>query len=72
MKNKQIIGGLLVLAVGFIGCSQCQDCYDYTGPVPGSPNQTYYERSGSALSGAQAPVVTEHGSPTVITPMPGQ
>ena len=68
---------LLAAVATLVGCRMCQDCYDCTGPVPGSPNYgAYYTtpRSGSVVRGApvySAQAGTYEGAPVYGPPVYG-
>jgi hypothetical protein len=58
----------LLFAAAIPGCGMCQDCHDYSGPVPQSENFGDFHntpRSGSAVAGLPAGAV--QGEP-VLTP----
>lgn len=61
--------GSALLLLALCGCRMCQDPWDYSGPVQGSPSIPYgatTTRSGSVLNGGPAPA----SSPTAAPDMP--
>lgn len=49
---------LLILLASAAGCRQCQNCYDYCGPLPDEPCDFMY-RKNSILSGGNGDVVAD-------------
>ena len=57
MRRRIWAAGVLGLIAFAVGCSMCQNPYDYHGPVmsPGCPNYGFNAREGSILSGGPGP-----------------
>lgn len=69
--RRCIIGLLLLCGVG---CTMCQNPYDYAGPTigpNGQPVGNFTQRTGSAFNGTSPPIAGPQ-SPTPAVPPPNQ
>ena len=69
MKRTLLVAMLLTFSVAGVGCTMCQNCWDYQGPVVGPdgvPTEGFADRAGSILGGAPADMID--GVPTEAAP----
>ena len=69
MKRTLLVAMLLTFSFAGVGCTMCQNCWDYQGPVVGPdgvPPEGFADRAGSILGGAPADMVD--GVPTEAVP----
>ena len=69
MKRTLLVVMLLTFSVAGVGCTMCQNCWDYQGPVVGPdgvPAEGFADRVGSILGGAPSDMVD--GVPTEAVP----
>lgn len=77
MKRTLLVALLLTISVAGVGCTMCQNCWDYEGPVVGPdgvPTEGFADRAGSILgSGPGGMTVDEatYGVPTEAVPNAG-
>lgn len=72
MKRTLLVAMLLAISVAGVGCTMCQSCLDYEGPVVGPdgvPTEGFADRAGSILGGGPAAGMID-GVPTEAVPTP--
>ena len=71
MKRTLLVAMLLSISVAGVGCTMCQNCWDYQGPVVGPdgvPAEGFADRAGSILGGSTGGDYVE-GVPTEASPV---